>query len=116
VFLYVHLYVMLTVCVCVDIIYFFCTSVGDDDDQLEGENECNEESVDAPICGENYTFLPNCCAKITTCVECATTKAEIIRPTNADMAKNALRMDISKPAVRNCCDTALLIYSYMYMY
>jgi hypothetical protein len=40
--------VMLAVCACVSILY--TSSVGDVDEQVEGENECTEESVDAPFC------------------------------------------------------------------
>ena len=70
-----------------------------DDNEVMSDKKNNDSgftggSVEHPICTDDFTFLPGCCGKITSCGSCDATKAQIKRTSNADLAANALRLNM----------------------
>lgn len=61
----------------------------------ENEVMSEEKDNDSGFSGtDNFTFSPGCCGKITSSGSCDATKATIKRTSNADLAANALRLNM----------------------
>ena len=109
-------------------------------EQEESDKGWTEDSVEPPICTEKFTFLPGCCAKLSACGNCDSTKTEIKRqssaaktkatrqssvtktkvkhPSNAELAAKALTINISAANVSNCwyCCIAYTLTDSLFVY
>jgi hypothetical protein len=61
------------------------------------EQQCHQkdkgEHVEPPIGTEEFTFLPGCCAKVSSCRDCDATKASVQRPT--ELVNKALSLNMT---------------------
>jgi hypothetical protein len=81
------------------------------EDDAEGDEGDESESVELPVDTGTSTFLPGCCKKISDCTHCGSTMSKLQRPssnvpnnrpTDADMAAKALHINISRSSVSMC--------------